>query len=62
MNTLPLGKLIEKYLKNISPRFKEVIFCRYGINRDIQTLEAIGKRLGITRERVRQIEEAALRK
>ncbi len=59
---MPLYKLIGKFLKNIPPRFKEVICRRYGIGENAYTLEAIGKKMKITRERVRQIEEAALKK
>lgn len=48
----------------LTPREKEVILCRFGLcdSGEIETLEIIGKRLGITRERVRQIENKALRR
>lgn len=40
-----------------------VIEARYGINgQEEQTLEGIGKQLGVTRERVRQIEQGAFKK
>jgi RNA polymerase primary sigma factor len=43
-------------------REREIIKLRYGLNgdHDPKSLEAIGRELGITRERVRQIESAAL--
>lgn len=46
----------------LSPRTREVVTNRYGLGKDTgkMTLEAIGNRYGITRERVRQIENAAL--
>lgn len=44
-------------------RYKEVLKERYGIlGNDKYTLEAIGKRLGVTRERIRQIELTAMKK
>jgi RNA polymerase primary sigma factor len=47
--------------QNFSPKHAEVLLQRFGFG-DIgeQTLEEIGGRLGVTRERVRQIEEHAL--
>jgi hypothetical protein len=46
----------------LSPRAREVVTNRYGLGKDIgkMTLEAIGNQYGITRERVRQIENVAL--
>ncbi len=42
-------------------RDREVISARYGIgDQEPQTLDQIGRRLGISRERVRQIERSAL--
>ena len=48
----------------LSSREKYVICARYAINNEneIYTLQAIGDKLGITRERVRQLETIALRK
>ncbi|MDY2868721.1 MAG: sigma-70 family RNA polymerase sigma factor [Mesosutterella sp.] len=54
---------IIRSLDDLTAREASVIRLRYGIgsNRD-HTLEEVGKALGLTRERVRQIESAALRK
>ena len=47
----------------LTPREKLVIEMRFGIaDRAIYPLDAIGRRLGLTRERVRQIERGALLK
>jgi len=35
---------------------------RFGLDGDTETLEKIGKRFGVTRERIRQIEMRALKK
>jgi RNA polymerase primary sigma factor len=49
-------------LADLPDREREVIKLRYGLNgdRDPASLEEIGRRLGVTRERVRQIEAEAL--
>ena len=46
----------------LSPRSRDVMTKRYGLGKDPEpmTLDAIGKTYGITRERVRQIENHAL--
>jgi len=47
----------------LSERERRVIVLRYGLNdADPKTLEDIGRRLGLTRERVRQIETEALKR
>jgi RNA polymerase primary sigma factor len=48
-------------LRSLPDRHRSVIVLRYGLDEaDPRTLEEIGRRLGITRERVRQIEVEAL--
>jgi RNA polymerase primary sigma factor len=54
---------VQAALKALSDREAEIIRLRFGINdNEPQTLEEVGKKFGITRERVRQIEAAALKK
>ncbi len=52
----------KKLLGALQERSKDVIIRRYGLGKDpeLMTLDAIGKIYGITRERVRQIENHAL--
>jgi hypothetical protein len=52
----------KRLLAGLPTRAREVIVSRYGLGKeeDKMTLEAIGEKYGITRERVRQIENAAL--
>jgi len=55
-------QVTKRLLSNLQDRSHDIIVNRYGLgdNADTKTLEAIGKKYGITRERVRQIENAAL--
>lgn len=54
---------VSSWLEHLNDKEKVVIVLRYGLgDGNPQTLEVIGRRLGITRERVRQIESKALRK
>jgi len=53
---------LEAALASLDPRMRKVIERRYGLDGGpSQTLEELGADLGITRERVRQIETKALR-
>jgi RNA polymerase primary sigma factor len=50
-------------LRSLPERHRAVVILRYGLDdADPKTLEDIGRRLGLTRERVRQIEVDALRR
>ena len=54
---------IERALSMLHPREAEITRLYFGIGREHPlTLEEIGQRFGLTRERVRQIKEKALRK
>src|SRR5215204_1822734 len=55
---------VRRAVAKLPDRERDVISLRFGLGRDGQpaSLEAIGKALGITRERVRQIETEALRR
>jgi RNA polymerase primary sigma factor len=53
---------LEIALNTLEPRMRKVIERRYGLDgQPSQTLEELGTSLGITRERVRQLESKALR-
>ena len=54
---------IERALSTLSEREAEVIKLYYGLNKEHSlTLEEIGDRFNLTRERVRQIKEKAIRR
>lgn len=56
-NTLNFSTICQDFLKNLSPRQKEIIVRRFGFQSGQgETLESIGDDYKITRERVRQIE------
>ena len=51
-------------LGRLDDREKDIIVCRYGLDQgtEPQTLEQVGRRMGVTKERIRQLEARALRK
>ncbi|MCX8061879.1 MAG: sigma-70 family RNA polymerase sigma factor [Anaerolineales bacterium] len=60
---LMLQEQVEQALATLSPREARVIRLRYGLGYPTQlTLEEVGDKFGLTRERIRQIELQALRR
>ncbi|KAA3648220.1 MAG: RNA polymerase subunit sigma [Chloroflexi bacterium] len=58
-----LGDKIEEILETLSPREARILRLRFGLDDGRQyTLEEVGERFGLTRERIRQIEGKALRR
>src|SRR5438132_1617038 len=54
---------VERALSTLSPKEKEILRLRFGIGEEGEhTLEEVGRRFAVTRERIRQIEAKALRK
>jgi RNA polymerase primary sigma factor len=56
-----LRELLQVILRDLPPREVRILQLRYGlVDGETYTLEEVGKKLGVTRERVRQIEAQAL--
>ncbi len=61
MNKHPITKTVLGLVKDLTPRNRDIVSRRFGLKTGKkETLESIGKSYGITRERVRQIEESTL--
>ena len=59
--SINISKTVASLVKNLPPRNRDIISRRFGLrNGKRETLESIGRSYGITRERVRQIEEVNL--
>ena len=53
---------MKRALNGLSKREIEIINCYFGLNGEPMTLEMIGEEVDLTKERVRQIKESAIRK
>src|SRR3954467_10971592 len=66
MPTAPISfkpkQIVKSLLSSLPERAREIVILRYGLGKEARrmTLDAIGKKYSITRERVRQIENYAL--
>lgn len=59
-----IKKEINAILSKLDPREREILECYFGIDKEYNgmTLEAIGDKYGLTKERIRQIKEKAIRR
>ncbi len=54
---------LKTWLSQLNDKQRQVVEQRFGLNgRDVATLEEVGARIGVTRERVRQIQVEALKR
>ena len=57
-----LSTEVERALSTLTERERDIIKLFFGINTQEMTVEEIGEKFGLTRERVRQIKEKAIRR
>jgi RNA polymerase primary sigma factor len=59
-----IASAVERILEKLDEREREIIIDRYGLSdrAEAQTLEQVGQKFGVTKERIRQIEARAMRK
>lgn len=63
LNVMDDSKVVKNLMDVLTEREKEVISSYFGLNStDEMTLEEIGENFGLTKERIRQIKECALKK
>jgi RNA polymerase primary sigma factor len=60
---IELRETLERVISTLKPKEQEILRLRFGFDdNNTRTLEEIGEKFGVTRERIRQIEAKALRK
>ncbi|MFI4937863.1 MAG: sigma-70 family RNA polymerase sigma factor [Candidatus Berkiellales bacterium] len=60
--SLDLKKHMDRWLNHLAPKLREVLIRRYGLQgHDAITLDQTGSEIGLTRERVRQLQVEALK-
>jgi RNA polymerase primary sigma factor len=62
VNKISLEKEVAEIMEELSPREQEILKMRFGFGADPMTLEEIGVKISLSRERVRQIEKKAKNK
>ena len=54
-----LNEKVDQMLEDLSERESTILKMRFGFSGEVKTLEEIGQEIGLSRERVRQIEKRA---
>ncbi|MFT5121570.1 MAG: RNA polymerase primary sigma factor [Kiritimatiellia bacterium] len=63
INRVQVHDDVNRMLDKLDDRERDILMYRYGLNgHKVETLETVGERFKITRERVRQIQNAAVKK
>jgi RNA polymerase sigma factor (sigma-70 family) len=63
IDDLKIREKVRESIKILTDKEEEIVKMRFGIDQDdVSTLEDLGKKYGLTRERIRQIEKNALKK
>ena len=61
LHTAEIERYVREWMAELNEKQRWVIECRFGLNnQDVSTLEQLAEQLGVTRERVRQIQVEAL--
>jgi len=62
LDTSIRADLLEAWVSQLPEKEREVVTLRFGLdgNQEVWTLEAIGRQMGVTRERIRQVQVGAL--
>ncbi len=64
LNNRQQNRMLMEVLEQLDPRERDIVMFRYGLGEGNEplTLEQVGTRFGVTKERIRQLESRALRK